>query len=705
MPSTWSDLKFELLAEGATNWGTNTNANIGNAIEQAIGGKANVTISSASQSLTLTDTTALQDARALYLNLTGTPGGAATLNVPAVEKPYIVYNNTTGGFAVTVKVSGQTGVSVPNGKVMVLYDNGTDVVDAITHLSSLTLGAALPVASGGTGITSFGTGVATALGQNVTGSGGMVLATSPTLTTPALGTPSSATLTNATGLPLSTGVTGTLPVANGGTGTTTSTGSGSVVLSTSPTFVTPVLGTPTSGTLTNATGLPLSTGVTGTLPVANGGTGQTTYTNGQLLIGNASNTLTKATLTAGSNVTITNGDGAITIAAGSSLTGITNSGSPYTTALGTNAADSITSGQYNTAVGLNALTTQSVNSFCTAVGANALYNNTGDAGVAVGYDALYTNSTGAYNTAVGYQALRANSTASYQTAVGYRALTNATGASNTAVGYSAASNITTGQRNTAFGSYALFSASAASSYNIGIGYSALRFVSGNYNIGIGNGAFNDTCSSSFNVAIGHSVFNALTTGENNIGVGLESLYYLSTGNNNIAIGVQSLKNASNSNNTALGDSAGLNVTTGSNNTLLGYNAQPSAATVSNEITLGNSSVITLRCQVTSITSLSDERDKTGISPLKAGLSFVQILKPVAFTWNMRDGGKVGVPDTGFVAQDLVKAQTDAGVTIPGLVYAENPEKLEAAYGKLIPVLVKAIQELTARVEELEARNV
>ena len=87
------------------------------------------------------------------LNLTGTPGGAATLNVPAVEEPYIVYNNTTGGFAVTVKVSGQTGVSVPNGKVMVLYDNGADVVDAITHLSSLTLGTALPVASGGTGTT------------------------------------------------------------------------------------------------------------------------------------------------------------------------------------------------------------------------------------------------------------------------------------------------------------------------------------------------------------------------------------------------------------------------------------------------------------------------------------------------------------------------------------------------------------------------
>ena len=237
MASTYSPLKIELIGTGeqAGTWGTTTNLNLGTALEEAITGSADVSFSSADVTLTLTNSNAAQTGRNLRLNLTGTSGGARNLILGSdmqIEKLYLI-NNTLAD-AVTVKNTTGTGIAVPAGKTAFVFNNGTNVVDAITHLSSLTLGAALPIASGGTGSTST-------------------------------------TFVN-----LATNVTGTLPVANGGTGITSfgtgvatwlgtpssanlaaavtdETGTGLLVFATSPTLTTPVLGTPTSGQLSNCT--------------------------------------------------------------------------------------------------------------------------------------------------------------------------------------------------------------------------------------------------------------------------------------------------------------------------------------------------------------------------------------------------------------------------------------------------------------------
>lgn len=163
MASTYSNLKIQLMATGENNstWGTVTNTNLGTAIEEAITGSADVTFASGDVTLTLTNTNATQTARNLRLNLTGTTGGARNLVVPAIEKLYLVNNGCAD--AVTVKNSTGSGVAVPAGKTMYVYNTGSNVVDAITHLTSLTLASPLPVASGGTGSTT-----ATFSGENIT---------------------------------------------------------------------------------------------------------------------------------------------------------------------------------------------------------------------------------------------------------------------------------------------------------------------------------------------------------------------------------------------------------------------------------------------------------------------------------------------------------------------------------------------------------
>ena len=217
-----------------------------------------------------------------------------------------------------------------------------------TSTSALTTGT-LPIASGGTGLTALGTGVQTALGQAVTGSGSIVLGTSPTLVTPSLGTPTAISLTNATNVPVNQ-ATGTLAIGNGGTGQITAsaafnalspiTTAGDLIIGSGTNAATRLAigangyiltsnGTTASWQAASSsgvtsfsagtTGFTPSTGTTGsvtlsgTLNVANGGTGVTTTpTNGQLLIGNGTN-YTVASISSGTGISTTVGSGSLTI--------------------------------------------------------------------------------------------------------------------------------------------------------------------------------------------------------------------------------------------------------------------------------------------------------------------------------------------------------------------------------------------------------
>lgn len=336
-------------------------------------------------------------------------------------------------------------------------------------------------------------------------------------------------------------------------------------------------------------------------------------------------------------------------------------------------------GSYNTGMGYSSLTQNTTGSYNSAFGVNSLTSNTeGYHNSAFGYNTLKNNTTGTDNSAFGAGTLQNNTTGSENCGFGPTLALNTTGHGNSAFGYSALVSTTTGSGNSAFGRAAL-------SNNIS---------------GVSNSAFGDFSSSQ-------------NDGFLNAAFGYSSLGSATSSSENVAIGANSLFNCIGNNNTALGSSAGFSVTSGTNLTLLGYNAQPSSGSVSDEITIGNGNVTAIRANVQALTSLSDMRDKKNIKDLNLGIEFLMKLKPRIFNWDKRewyenkisDGSKINPePTAGFIAQELDQVQKDENAEWLNLVMKNNPEKLEATYGNLLPIIVKAVQDLKLENDQLKRLN-
>ena len=470
-------------------------------------------------------------------------------------------------------------------------------------------------------------------------------------------------------LPSADGTNGQVLSTNGSGTLSWATGGGVTTFSAGTTGLTP--STATTGAITLA----------GTLAIANGGTGQTTATAAfNALAPSQTSNSGKYLTTDGTNTSW----GTVSASPGGSTTQI-----QYNNAGAFGGSANFT---WN-----NTTSTLTVNSINIGRGGNNIATN-----VFIGTAATGATVNSFKNVAVGVAALNGVTNGQLNVAVGWNALNGInTGTSNVAIGNNAGALLTSASFNTAVGAFALDNATGGSS-NVALGYSALTAdVTGSNNTSVGASSGQALTSGYNNVFVGYLAGSAIDVGFSTVAVGSNALRSVVSSGYNVGVGEYAGRDTTGQQNTLIGYQAGYTLAAGDNNTIIGYNAVPSSTTASNEITLGNSSITTLRCQVTSITALSDARDKKDVQNIPLGVDFIQRLRPVSFVWNTRDGAKVNVPEFGFIAQELQSAQRDHGVTLPGLVHDINPDRLEAAPGTLIPVLVKAVQELQAQIDALK----
>jgi hypothetical protein len=258
MASTYStSLKLELIGNGdqSGTWGTTTNTNFGTLLEQAITGVVAITMANADVTLTSLNG-ASDEARNAVIVVGGTNSAIRNIIAPAVNKLYVIKNATIGGYAIVIKTSASTGVSIANGTTAIVYCDGTEFYFAVPSYASTNTASTLAFRDGSG---NFAAGMITA---NLTGN---VTGTASTVTTNANLTGAVTSSGNATSL-------GSFTSANLAAALTDETGSGAAVFANSPTLVTPALGTPSALVGTNITGtaagLSIGGNLTGASPTA-----------------------------------------------------------------------------------------------------------------------------------------------------------------------------------------------------------------------------------------------------------------------------------------------------------------------------------------------------------------------------------------------------------------------------------------------------
>ena len=397
------------------------------------------------------------------------------------------------------------------------------------------------------------------------------------------------------------------------------------------------------------------------------------------------------------------------------------------TVLGENALDAAVTGGSNTAIGNNTLTVLTSGNENTAVGDAALKDNTtGTHNVAIGDDALTNNETASNNTAVGHHVLETNTTGAGNTAIGSAALdTNSTGSNNTAVGMLALDANTTGSKCTAVGFNALATCQSVDGLTA-VGSQALESnTTGSNNTALGNSALKTLSTGGSNCAVGVNSSLTMDTGSDNCSMGVNSLRLCEGGSQNTTIGRDAGESISTGSfNTCLGFEAGKALTTGSNNLFLGHDAGTSSAPngnhvgASNSIVLGDNSITQAHIKV-AFTATSDERDKADITDFTKGLDIVNNLRPVTYKWDMRsdyskdldvtpDGSKKSnITEIGLIAQEVELVEKANGYSSSEndrLFIHKSTDGLHYGlkYSRLVPVLINAIKELSAKVTALEA---